>query len=79
MEKIELGVEPVTFQHDLNGENVFFCVGQTDFERFGVECVSKRAVLKGVSDDESEAIHDYMMQVILSMSDEKPLSSSGTH
>lgn len=49
----------------------FFCVGQTDFERFGVGCVSKRAVLKGVSDDESEAIQDYMMQVILSMSDEK--------
>ncbi|WMO12638.1 hypothetical protein [Pseudoalteromonas piscicida] len=65
MEKVELGVEAVTFQHDLNGENVFFCVGQTDFERFGVECVSKRAVLKGVSDDEKEAIHDYMINVLI--------------
>ncbi|QTH72318.1 hypothetical protein [Pseudoalteromonas xiamenensis] len=71
METIELGVEPVTFQYELDGEQVFFCVGLTDFERFGVECASKQTVLKGVSDDETEAIQDYMIQVILSVDDEK--------
>ena len=53
----------IVFRSSRATSPLFFCVHKDDFELYGQDCSYKQGILKGVSDNESEAIQDYLIQV----------------